>query len=76
MKIEKKENNNLVKFGSLKTGDVFEDEGDLYVKNEEIIDRRNDNEYNSLNLIEGCLYFYSDKDMVKPHPNAKLVLED
>ena len=76
MKIEVKENNDLVEFGSLKCGDVFEDEEMLCIKSEEIIDRRDDNEYNSLDLIEGYLHFFSGRDMVKPHPNAKLVLED
>ena len=76
MKIERKEDSYLVEFGSLKCGDVFEDEEMLCIKSEEIIDRRDDNEYNSLDLIDGYLHFYSDKDMVKPHPNAKLVLED
>ncbi len=76
MKIERKEDSGLVEFGSLKCGDVFEVEGELYIKSEYIMDRKNDYEYNCIILEDGFLYGLADTDKVKHYPNAKLVLED
>lgn len=76
MKIKRKENDDLVKFSSLSMGDVFEYEGNLCVKCNYVIDRQNDETYNCLTLDDGFLFCVDDKDLVKPYPNAKLVLED
>lgn len=76
MIIERKENDGLVKFSNLSMGDVFEYERDLFVKCNYVIDRQNDETYNCLTLDDGFLFCVDDKDLVKPYPNAKLVLED
>lgn len=76
MIIERKENDDLVKFSSLSMGDVFEYERDLYVKFDYVIDRQDGETYNCLTLDNGFLFCVDDRDLVKPYPNAKLVLED
>jgi len=76
MKIERKENDDLVKFSSLSMGDVFEYEGNLYVKSDYVIDRQDDEAYNCLSLHNGFLFCVDDTDLVKLYPNAKLVLGD
>ena len=72
MKIERKESNGLVEFGSLKCGDVFVLSDDLFMK----LDNYNTNN-NAVFLPKGQCINIIDKSLkVKPYSNAKLVLED
>ena len=79
MKIERKENNEIVEFGSLKCGDVFTIEGSYglfytYIKTTNV-----ENKYGTYNctVLENGTHHEVEYDaLVKPYPNAKLVLED
>lgn len=76
MKIERKENSELVEFGSLKCGDVCEiDDFGIWIKTE----RKNEvglKNVTCLNLTNGEFGLVEDNRLVKPYPNAKLVLGD
>ena len=72
MKIERKESNGLVEFGSLNCGDVFEVGVDILIK----MPYDNQSDSDSVNITRNCLDNCGDKLKVKPYPNAKLVLED
>ena len=74
MKIERKESNGLVEFGSLKCGDVFEDAHNIWIKTQ--CTEYNDDCINCMSIAVGGRGYLMDDAKIKPYPNAKLVLED
>ena len=78
MKIERKESG-LVEFGSLKCGDVFEIDGSkkIWVKTRNFnMDRYPKEPCINCTTIDGEHGLVKDVALVKPYPNAKVVLED
>jgi hypothetical protein len=85
MKIEKKNNDNLVKFGDLDAGVVFTcpDYGDMvFMTCYDVRDYEYPEESNILNALvlddddPGSVVHFDDADMVRPYYNCKLTLAD
>jgi hypothetical protein len=76
MKIERKENNGLIEFGSLKCGDVFEDKIESITKPIYMVIEKDNDDYNCVLLESGKKSKFQQEWMVKHYSNAKLVLED
>ena len=85
MKIERKNNNKWVEFGNLKRKDVFEDKyNHIWMKIDlslvlDNINYRSDGVgtyMNCVSLEDGYRKCIDDSFLVKPYPNAKVVLED
>ncbi len=72
MKIVYTSNKNKTPFYALVDGDVFEYEGNHMMKIKNNIEGRS---FNAVRLVDGTLYGISDDALLKPLPNARLVIE-
>jgi hypothetical protein len=72
MKIERIDSNPKVTIGKLCYGDVFEYDGNHMIKIRNNIEGRS---FNAVRLVDGTLYGISDDALLKPLPNARLVIE-
>ena len=72
MKIESIDSNPKVTIGKLCYGDVFEYDGNHMMKIRNNIEGRS---FNAVRLVDDTLYGISDDALVKPLPNARLVIE-
>lgn len=64
----KRQEKNLVYFKDINIGEVFESDGEMFLKIEQ-------NECNAIGLDNGYLYNFDYDDLIIPHPEAMLCIE-